>query len=101
MGECGEMLVFALERRCLDEIGRPDLAAKVVWVSQERGDGDGYDILSFDDAGGRKFIEVKTTNGGERAAFYISANELQFAEQHSGNYWLYRLYSFSSAPKLY
>jgi hypothetical protein len=101
LGALGEHLVLELERRHLKENGHSDLAAKVEWVSKERGDGDGYDILSFDAAGQPKYIEVKTTKSGWGSAFFISSNEVQAAQQLGESYWLYRLYSFGPGPKLY
>ena len=46
-GKAGESFVVDLERRQLTEADHPDLARKVRWVSDEDGDGAGYDILSF------------------------------------------------------
>ena len=40
-----------------------DLARKVRWVSEEDGDGAGYDIASFGPDGRARLIEVETTNG--------------------------------------
>lgn len=51
--------------------GRDDLARKVRWVSEEDGDGAGYDIASFAPDGFPRLIEVKTTNGWERTPFHI------------------------------
>ena len=61
--------------------GRDDLARKVRWVSDEDGDGAGYDIASFAPDGRPRLIEVKTTNGWERTPFHISRNELAVAEE--------------------
>jgi hypothetical protein len=55
----------------------------------------GYDILSYDDAGDKIFVEVKTTHGSIDADFFISASELAFARAHSAQYRLYRLYDYS------
>lgn len=101
LGKMGEKFVLSLEHRHLSEIGRPDLVDGVEWISEKRGDGEGYDILSFDDAGVPKYIEVKTTNAGWRSAFFISSNEVNVAQQRGEGYWLYRVYNFSSGPKLY
>ena len=63
LGLAGEKLVVEHERNRLTEVGRLDLAERVEHVSQTRGDGLGYDVLSFDDENGDElFIEVKTTN---------------------------------------
>ena len=62
LGKRGEELVLHHERLRLGQ-DRPDLAKKVKWISQELGDGAGYDILSFDITGKERLIEVKTTIG--------------------------------------
>ena len=62
----GEERVLAHERASLRSAGRDDLARKVRWVSEQDGDGAGYDIASFAPDGQVRLIEVKTTNGWER-----------------------------------
>ena len=47
LGRAGEERVLAHERAALKSAGRDDLARKVRWVSEEDGDGAGYDIASF------------------------------------------------------
>jgi len=59
LGLAGEELVLRAQRRRLIEAGRPDLAAKIVHVSVVEGDGTGYDIKSFTDAGDVRHLEVK------------------------------------------
>jgi hypothetical protein len=54
-------MIFKFEQQRLRQVDRPDLARKVRWISQEEGDGAGYDILSFDQKGRERFLEVKTT----------------------------------------
>ena len=66
LGRAGEERVLAHERAALKSAGRDDLARKVRWVSEEDGDGAGYDIASFAPDGRPRLIEVKTTNGWER-----------------------------------
>ena len=51
LGREGEELVFHFERQRLQQQDRADLARKVKWISEELGDGAGYDILSFDAKG--------------------------------------------------
>ncbi len=81
--------------------GRDDLARKVRWVSEEDGDGAGYDIASFTRDGQERLIEVKTTNGWERTPFYISRNELAVAEERRSEWCLFRLWNFSREPKAF
>lgn len=93
IGFLGEQSALNYEKNRLKDY--PDLAKKVEHVSQTRGDGLGYDILSFDAYGNPIYIEVKTTTQGKVAPFYISDNELTFASQHPNNYFLYRIYNFN------
>jgi hypothetical protein len=81
LGRAGEERVVAHERSALKLADREDLARKVRWISEEDGDGAGYDIASFTSDGRERLIEVKTTNGWERTPFYISRNELAVAEE--------------------
>lgn len=101
LGKAGEELVLHRERAQLRQQGRDDLARRVHWVSQEDGDGAGYDILSFMPDGRDRLIEVKTTNGWERTPFYISRNELQVAEKRGEDWYLFRLYDFARTPKAF
>ncbi|MES0883132.1 DUF3883 domain-containing protein [Roseibium sp. SCP14] len=101
LGKAGEELVFHRERSQLQHQGREDLAKRVRWVSQEDGDGAGYDILSFTPAGRDRLIEVKTTNGWERTPFHISRNELDVAEARKEDWYLFRLYEFARGPRAF
>jgi hypothetical protein len=94
LGFAGEEHVLNHEKRFLGLIGRTDLANNVRWISKEDGDGAGYDILSFNDRGDKKFIEVKTTVGGNRTPFFISRNEYDFSKHQSDSYSLIRLFDF-------
>lgn len=101
LGRAGEERVVAHERSALKVAGRDDLARKVRWVSEEDGDGAGYDIASFTPDGRERLIEVKTTNGWERTPFYISRNELAVAEERRSEWCLFRLWNFSREPKAF
>lgn len=101
LGRAGEAHVLAHERARLRSAGRDDLARKVRWVSEEDGDGAGYDIASFTPEGRARLLEVKTTNGWERAPFYITRNELAVAEERRSEWCLFRLWDFSRAPKAF
>src|SRR4051794_12152114 len=50
LAKLGEEFVFELERYRLNELGRDDLAGKILRASRDIGDGLGFDVLSFDDA---------------------------------------------------
>jgi hypothetical protein len=98
LGRSGEELVFHHERERLFAEGRDDLARKVEWTSQERGDGAGYDIASFAADGSARLIEVKTTNGSAKTPFYMSENERLFSEERPDAFRLMRLYDFATKP---
>lgn len=101
LGRAGEACVLARERALLAAEGRQDLARQVRWVSQEDGDGAGYDIASFSADGRARLIEVKTTNGWERTPFHITRNELAVAEERRSEWCLFRLWNFSREPKAF
>ncbi|MEC9344619.1 MAG: DUF3883 domain-containing protein [Pseudomonadota bacterium] len=99
LGRAGEELVLVRERRHLSFIGRDDLAARVRWVSAEDGDGAGYDVLSFDPSGEKRFLEVKSTAGHARTPFFISHNELEFSKEEPERYALIRLHDIARQPQ--
>ncbi len=95
IGDRGEALVLAKEIARLTQAGRPELALRIKHVSQED-DSAGYDILSFDEDGTERPIEVKATSGGNLArGFYISSNEVEKAKALS-NWHLYIVFSAMS-----
>lgn len=98
LGREGESLVFDHEVKRLAANNRPDLARKVEWTSQERGDGAGFDVASFEIDGRPRLIEVKTTNGSAITPFYLSENERSFSEERPEAFALLRLYNFADRP---
>jgi hypothetical protein len=101
LGHEGEEMVFHYEHQRLLNLDRPDLARKIRWVSQEDGDGAGYDILSFDDKGQERLLEVKTTVGSEITPFYITRNELSLSSERPNAFRLCRVYEFSTQPRMF
>ena len=101
LGRAGEERVLAREQAELRAAGRSDLAGRVRWVSQEDGDGAGFDIASFQPDGRARLIEVKTTNGWERTPFHISRNELAVAEERRSEWLLLRLWNFSREARAF
>lgn len=101
LGIAGERRIYEREIELLKQSDRLDLAKKVEWTSQERGDGAGYDIKSFNTDGSEKFIEVKTTFGSKRTPFYISDNELEFSREAGQRYRLNRVYDFRKGAAFY
>lgn len=101
LGEAGEDLVIAYEKWSLIQAGKESLADKVEWVSKERGDGAGFDILSRNLNGTDKYIEVKTTKLSKQTPIYLSKNELLFAEKNEKDFFLYRIFNFTKDPKFF
>ncbi|WP_374275890.1 DUF3883 domain-containing protein [Brevundimonas sp.] len=102
LGRVGEQTIYEHEIARLIEADRMKLAQKVEWTSEERGDGAGYDIRSFDPASGQeRFIEVKTTRGGARTDFFLSRNEHAFSDEEPERFRLYRLYDAAAEMKLF
>jgi hypothetical protein len=99
LGQAGERFVLELERMALVASGRADLATRVRHVALELGDGEGYDVLSFDHDGEPKHIEVKTTRGPSETDFFISENERAFARQAADTYYLYRVHNFDEVAQ--
>ncbi|MGE4294353.1 MAG: DUF3883 domain-containing protein [Campylobacterales bacterium] len=101
LGRLGEAFVYNTEKQKLITMGRSDLSRRVRWVSEEDGDGFGYDILSYDGSGGELYIEVKTTAGARNSPFYITANEVQASIEHGSRYRLVRVFNLHSAPSFF
>ena len=89
------------QRRLHHEERRPDLARKVEWIADTRGDGVGYDIASFNSDESPRLIEVKTTGLGKYFPFMVTANEVRVSERAAEAYRLYRLFDFAVQPRLY
>jgi len=101
LGRDGEEMVFNFERQRLQQLDRSDLAKKVQWVSEELGDGAGYDILSFDAKGKERLLEVKTTVGADVTPFYITRNELSVAAERPDAFRLCRVFDFAEHPRMF
>lgn len=92
IGDIGEQIVLQYE---IDNC-RTEFTAKIERVSRTTGDGMGFDILSFDNIGREKYIEVKTTKGPANRPFYITGSELARSRIEGENYFLYRLYNLDA-----
>jgi hypothetical protein len=101
LGRAGEEFVLEIEKKKLERFRRPDLLKKVRWVSEDEGDGAGYDILSFEPDGRERLIEVKTTNGAARTPFFLSENECQRATASAESWRLYRVHLFAQTPRIF
>lgn len=101
LGRSGEHWVIGYEQHRLTEMGHPELFQQLDWVSETRGDGAGYDILSFENEVLPRYIEVKATNGGIATSFIVSHNELEFSRETDDQFYLYRVFQLSSDPRLF
>lgn len=100
-GYAGEQKVLNAEISRLKHAGRSDLAKQVQWVSQDLGDGAGYDIKSFTTDGQERFLEVKTTVGHRLTPFFLSRNEKDFSDEASDRFRIYRLYDWGQQPRAF
>lgn len=82
-------------------MGQPRLADRVEHVAQTKGDGLGYDILSFESDGQERLIEVKTTTFGRDTPFYVSLGELARSQGAKERFHLYRLFEFRKTPRMF
>lgn len=76
------------------EAGRTDLAGGVEHVSRARGDGPGFDVLSFDPEGTERYLEVKTTRQGLHWPMLVTRNEAAFSQEAASRFHLYRVFDF-------
>lgn len=100
LGRAGEELVMEFEEKRLWHAGRKDLAGNIDHVSA-KGDGHGFDILSFETDGRERLVEVKTTRFGAMNPFFATSNEVAVSEKRSDEYYVYRLFDFSKKPRLF
>lgn len=101
LGLAGEELIVEFERFRLSRAGHNHLANRVEHISQTRGDGAGFDVLSFDITGRERFIEVKTTAFSSETPFFASRHELEFARKHETQFSVYRVFNFRRTPKFF
>ncbi len=101
LGKRGEERILRFEFQRLHDAGQRDLARQVKWVSEEDGDGVGYDILSFNSDGRERLLEVKTTAGYQRTPFYLTENERALSTERPDEFRLVRLYDFLKTPKVF
>lgn len=95
IGLIGEEIVLELERTKLQELGLDKLIFKLEHSSVVKGDGLGYDILSFNELEEEIYIEVKATTGNEFSNLFFTSNELEFMKTKGDKYYLYRIYNLN------
>jgi len=101
IGLDGERWVVHFEKTRLLSEGLPELAEAVEHVSVTRGDGLGYDILSYDRHERELHIEVKSTPFKIGTPFMITRNELEHAREFPDAARLYRVFELYQQPRLY
>jgi hypothetical protein len=100
LGLAGELFAMEAEHRRLWHEGARHLASRIEHVSVTKGDGLGYDIVSFESDGRERFIEVKTTAFGSMTPFFASAKEVEVSETLP-MFHLYRVFKFREAPQIF
>lgn len=99
IGDRGEQIVLISERKYLKDNGKIDLAKKVEQISKKN-DIAGYDILSYDLNGKKKFIEVKSTlRPVGYSNIYISENEIATSKENK-NHYFYIVYNVGNKKPL-
>lgn len=101
LGLAGEMAILRYEHQRLWRAGKKSLAERIEHVSESQGDGLGYDIASFDINGAERLVEVKTTRFGPMTPFYATRREVGVSVARHEVYHLYRVFLFSSEPRLF
>ncbi len=101
LGEAGEQFIINFERARLIHVGKEGLSDRIEQVSATLGPSAGFDIRSFEEDGSDRFIEAKTTKYGKSTPFFVTPNELRFSRQNSNRYFLYRIFRFGEAPRLF
>jgi hypothetical protein len=98
IGLAGENWVVDYEKNSLINSGHNELADKVERISQTN-ISVGFDVLSYEFKGAKKFIEVKTT-ALSKLEFFLSSNELDVAKEYKSRYWIYFLSEIYGIPRL-
>lgn len=101
LGRRGEEFVVEFERRRLHDGGQRELAKRIEWTAQSRGDGAGYDVQSFNPDGTSRLIEVKTTGLGKYFPFNVTMNEVRCSEARPREFHLYRVFNFGPDARMY
>ena len=100
VGDKGEIYVYQYEYEKLMNIGRKDLAIKIVKQYEDKKNFPGYDIKSYDKAGEEIFIEVKSTKGQTLNNFVLSKNEWDAASKFKEKYLIYTVINALNPGKI-
>jgi hypothetical protein len=100
LGKKGEDFAMNFEIWRLKQAGLTHLTNKVQWISRYD-DAAGFDILSLNEDGSNRYIEVKTTKLNKDTPIFFSQNEYNFSIRNRKDFHLYRVFDFSDTPKLF
>lgn len=102
-GELNEKTIYERELKRIMELEAKEEVERMKEFFKSKNDSEGYDILSFEqqEDGTLKeiYIEVKSTKGNEGTPIDITDNELEFAQEHIEQYYLYRIYNSAKKTK--
>lgn len=100
LGRLGEEFVIRYETKRILTFAPQD-TDRLIHLSEEQGDGAGFDIISLEENGANRYIEVKTTKGSLDTPFYMTENERLFFELHKNqeNLFIYRVYNFDEIER--
>lgn len=95
LGRLGEEFVMRYETNNVLHFAPNDLE-RVIHLSEEQGDGAGFDIVSLNQDGTDRYIEVKTTQSGADTPFYMTENERAYFEinRSENSSFIYRVFNF-------
>ncbi|HHW6502803.1 TPA: DUF3883 domain-containing protein [Staphylococcus aureus] len=101
LGKYGEDFVIRYETNRILQFA-PEDTDRIIHLSEEQGDGAGFDIISLNEDGTERYIEVKTTKGNVDTPFYMTENERAFFELYKdeGNLFIYRVYNYDETQKV-
>ena len=96
LGFSGEKFVISYEIKRVFDFAPQDLG-RIIHLSEEQGDGAGFDIISLNHDGSDKYIEVKTTTDGADTPFYMTENERAYfnINKDEDNLFIYRVFNFN------
>jgi hypothetical protein len=101
LGAAGEEFVVRFETARLLAAGADRLASKIERVSVTSGDSAGFDVLSFEENGAERFIEVKTTRYGSETPFFVTRHEIAVSRKEQERYRVYRVFDFRQNPRFF
>lgn len=102
VGFIAEKWVVEFEKKKLLKAKQYDLVDKIEHISNIKGDGFGYDIVSYDENRNKIFIEVKGTTARMNIPFYVTKNEINASNKYKDKYYLYRVFDIlDNSPKVF